>query len=83
VFFSGGLFGYCFYGDNYPGDFNNTPIFIGSSDPDPHIPVKRVDASTKVLEEMNAAVTAQIYENMGHTISQQEITKVNELLFSV
>jgi phospholipase/carboxylesterase len=83
VAFSGGLIGDRIYAENYHGDFQNTPIFIGSSDPDPHIPVKRVDASTKVLEEMNAAVTAQIYENMGHTISQQEITKVNELLFSV
>jgi hypothetical protein len=32
---------------------------------------------------MNASVTAQLYENMGHTISQQEIDKVNELMFSV
>jgi len=81
VAFTGGLIGDRIRPENYNGDFKNTPIFIGSSDPDPHIPVARVHASTKILEEMNADVTEQIYENMGHTISQNEIDMVNELLF--
>ena len=82
VAFTGGLIGDRIYPENYQGDFQNTPVFIGSSDPDPHVPVKRVDATTKILEEMNAKVTTQIYENMGHTISQEEIRLANKLVFN-
>lgn len=80
--FTGGLIGDKIYSENYKGDFQNTPIFIGSSDPDPHIPVERVYATTNVLKKMNAAVTEKIYTNMGHTINQDEIDQVNKLIFT-
>src|SRR5690606_13077752 len=78
---SGGLIGDKIYMENYKGDFKNTPIFIGVSDPDPHIPVIRVQESTKVLKGMNADVNEKIYEKMGHTISQDEINTVNTFIF--
>jgi len=79
--FTGGLIGDKIYTENYKGDFKGTPIFIGTSNPDPHIPLERVHATTAVLKKMNAAVTEKIYENMGHTISQDEIATVNKLIF--
>src|SRR6476660_2588509 len=39
--FTGGLIGDKIYRENYAGDFQDTPIFIGTSNPDPHIPVER------------------------------------------
>lgn len=81
VAFTGGLIGEQVDHRNYHGDFDGTPIFIGSSDPDMHVPVSRVKESTVLLEEMGAQVTEIIYDNMGHTISQAEITQVNKLIF--
>jgi phospholipase/carboxylesterase len=81
--FTGGLIGDKIYTENYKGDFQNTPVFIGTSDPDPHIPVERVYATTNILKNMNAAVTEKIYTNMGHTINQDEIDQVNKLIFTV
>jgi phospholipase/carboxylesterase len=80
--FTGGLIGDKIYETNYKGDFNGTPIFIGSSDPDPHVPVERVHGSTSILRKMNASVTEKIYPHMGHTISMEEITVANQLIFS-
>jgi len=80
VAFTGGLIGDKIYMDNYKGDFKNTPVFIGTSDPDPHVPVQRVHDTVKVLQSMNAQVTEKIYERMGHTINQDEFDHANELL---
>lgn len=82
VAFTGGLIGDQLYTENYRGDFAGTPIFIGTSDPDFHVPVERVQASTKQLTAMGAKVTERIYPDMGHTISQEEIELANELIFS-
>ncbi|MEO5649210.1 MAG: dienelactone hydrolase family protein [Ginsengibacter sp.] len=81
VGFTGGLIGDRIYPENYKGDFKQTPIFIGSSNPDPHVPVQRVYATTNILKGMHAHVTEKIYENMGHTISQDEIDWANRLVF--
>lgn len=82
VAFTGGLIGDKIYTENYSGDFNNTPFFIGTSNPDPHVPVERVQSTSAILKDMNADLTLKIYNNMGHTISQDEINIVNELLFA-
>jgi len=79
--FSGGLIGDQIYMENYKGDFSETPIFISSSNPDPHIPLERVQASIEVLKTMHAKVTEQIYENKGHFISQDEIDRANRIVF--
>lgn len=82
VAFTGGLIGDKISLENYKGDFQQTPIFIGTSDPDPHVPVDRVNYSSEILQKMNADVTLKIYKNMGHTINDDEISSVNELIFS-
>jgi phospholipase/carboxylesterase len=81
VAFTGGLIGDKIYEENYTGDFAGTPVFIGTSDPDPHVPVERVHASAEILNGMHAQVTKKIYKNMGHTISQEEINEVKALIF--
>lgn len=81
VAFTGGLVGDKLYLENYNGDFDGTPVFIGSGNPDAHVPVERVKASTRILKSMNANVTQKIYENMGHTISNDEIDMANSLVF--
>ena len=79
--FTGGLIGDKIYPENYKGNFNGTPIFIGSSNPDPHVPVERVYATTNILQSMGADVTEKIYANMGHTINQDEIELANKIIF--
>lgn len=82
VAFTGGLIGDVIYPENYKGDFSGTPVFIGSSDPDPHVPVARVEESARIMESMNAVVTKTIYPQMGHTIIQDEIDTANKLVFA-
>lgn len=82
VAFTGGLIGDKIYNENYKGDFQNTPVFIGTSNPDPHVPVERVYATTNILKDMNAAVTEKVYNNKGHTINQDEIEQANMIVFN-
>ena len=79
--FTGGLIGDQLYPENYSGNFGGSPVFIGTSNPDPHVPVDRVKATEKVLKDMGADITVNIYNNMGHTISQEEIDLANRLVF--
>jgi phospholipase/carboxylesterase len=82
VSFTGGLIGDKIYNENYKGDFQNTPVLIGTSNPDPHVPVERVYATTNILKNMGAAVTEKVYNNMGHTINQDEIENANKIIFA-
>jgi phospholipase/carboxylesterase len=81
VAFTGGLIGEKLIRDQYKGEFKNTPVFIGTSDPDFHVPVERVQETTKLMRELGAQVEEKIYPNMGHTITQEEIRIVNETIF--
>ena len=81
VAFTGGLIGDKIIEENYQGDFQGTPIFIGTSDPDPHVPVERAIKSSNILKRMHASVTLKVYPGMGHTISQDEIENANQLVF--
>lgn len=82
VAFTGGLIGDKIYRNNYKGDFEGTPVFIGSSDPDIHVPVERVHTTATILKEMGAVVSAKVYDNIGHTIIPDEIMQANRIVFS-
>lgn len=82
VAFTGGLIGDKIRKENYKGDFDNTPVFIGTSDPDPHVPVERVYATSNILKDMRADITQKVYERMGHTINNDEILQANKLIFN-
>ena len=83
VALTGGLIGDKIYEQNYVGNFDGTKIFIGTSAPDPHVPVQRVHDSELILRKLNAAVTVKVYKGMGHTINQDELDAANMILTSV
>ncbi len=64
----------------YDGSLRGTPIFLGCSDVDAHIPVRRVHQSADILRGLGGDVTVRIYEGMGHTVNEDEIEFVRELL---
>ena len=80
VALSGGLIGPPGTPRDYSGTFDGTPVFLGCSDRDPHIPLDRVQESTRVLSGMGAEATERIYPNMGHTVSEDELARVRALL---
>ena len=80
IAFSGGLIGPPGTPRDYAGTFDGTPVFIGCSDVDPHIPLMRVHESTSVLRRMGAAVDERIYPGMGHLVSPDEIQAAAALL---
>jgi predicted esterase len=77
---SGGLIGPPGTRRDYAGSFAGTPVFLGCSDIDPHIPLDRVRESAGVFRTMQAHVDERIYPQMGHTVSRDEIDAVNALL---
>jgi predicted esterase len=80
---SGGLIGPAGTPRSYDGSFEGTPVFLGCSDVDPHIPVERVRESADVFTRLGATVDARIYPGMGHTVNQEEIEAVKEILAKV
>jgi predicted esterase len=80
VLYSGGLIGPPGTTWNYPGSFGGTPVFLGCSDVDAHVPKTRVDESAAVFQRMGATVTEQIYAGMGHLVNEEEIAFTRTLL---
>lgn len=64
----------------YEGEFEGAPIFLGCSQPDSHIPKDRLIESEGVFKAMGADVTLKIYPNLGHTINEDELKIVNEMI---
>ncbi len=83
VALSGGVIGPDGTPREYEGSMEGTPVFIGCSDRDPHIPLERVKETTQVFEGLEADVTERIYEGMGHTINEDELVFLQELVGSV
>jgi predicted esterase len=77
---SGGLIGPEGTPRDYPGDLAGTPVFLGCSDIDPHIPLPRVRETTRVLGALGGAVTERIYPDAGHGIFEDELRHVRGLL---
>jgi predicted esterase len=77
---SGGLIGPPGTPRSYAGTFESTPVFLGCSDIDPHVPVERVHESADVFRRMNAIVDERVYPRMGHTVNGDEIDAVRALL---
>ncbi|KPK11565.1 MAG: phospholipase [Anaerolineae bacterium SG8_19] len=71
--FSGGLIGPEGTPHDYAGSLDGTPVFLGCSDVDPHIPKARVELTAEVLGKLGGEVTVRLYPGMGHTINQDEI----------
>jgi predicted esterase len=77
---SGGLIGPEDAPRDYPGSLDGTPVFLGCSDIDPHIPKERVAYTADVLSKLGGDVTQRLYPGMGHTVNQDEINYVREMM---
>ena len=73
ILLSGGLIGPPGTPRNYEGSLAGTPVFLGCSDVDPHIPVGRVHETAQVLEQIGGEVDVRIYQGLGHTVVDDEV----------
>ncbi len=80
---SGGLIGPDGTSRSYPGSLEGTPVFLGCSDIDSHIPAERVRLTSEVLDRIGGAVTMRLYPGMGHTINEDELEAVREMLTAI
>jgi phospholipase/carboxylesterase/glyoxalase family protein len=80
---SGGLIGPDGTPRSYAGSLEGTPVFLGCSDVDAHIPKERVHHSTTVLRHLGADVTERLYPNMGHTVNVDEINFVRAMMAAI
>jgi predicted esterase len=76
---SGGLIGPPGTPRRYAGTLDGTPVFLGCSDVDSHIPLERVHETAAVLREMGASVDERIYPRMGHTVNEDELEAVRAM----
>jgi len=77
---SGGLIGPPGTPRDYGGSFDGTPVFLGCSDVDPHVPLARVQESADVFRRLDGAVDERIYRGMGHTVNADEIRAIAALV---
>jgi phospholipase/carboxylesterase len=82
LIFTGGLIGEELDIANYKGGFDGTPVLITTGDPDPHVPVSRIDETVQQLENMGAKVTRQVYPGRPHTIIDAELELARKILVS-
>ncbi|MDQ3998068.1 MAG: alpha/beta hydrolase [Gemmatimonadota bacterium] len=80
---SGGLIGPDGTPRDYSGSLAGTPIFLGCSDVDPHIPVARVLETATVLRRLGGDVDMRTYPGMGHTINEDEVEAVRGIMQAV
>jgi predicted esterase len=67
----------------YSGSLAGTPVLLGCSDVDFHIPVTRVERTAEVLTGLGAAVDKRIYPGMDHTINRDEINAIRQMIAAV
>jgi predicted esterase len=77
---SGGLIGPDGTPRDYAGALDGTPVFLGCSDVDPHIPAERVRETAEVLARLGGAVDARLYPGMGHIVNEDELGAVRGIL---
>jgi phospholipase/carboxylesterase len=65
---------------DYKGSLAGTPVFLGCSDVDFHVPRERVDQTAEILKRLGGEVTERLYPNMGHTVNQDEIDFVRGMM---
>ena len=83
ILYSGGLIGPPGTMWEYLGSFNGTPVFLGCSDVDAHVPKARVDESAAVFTRMGASVTERTYPEMSHLVNEDEIAFTRALMHDI
>jgi phospholipase/carboxylesterase len=80
---SGGLIGPDDTPRDYPGSLDKTPVFLGCSEVDFHVPKARVDESAAIFRKLGGEVIEKLYPNMGHTTNEDELRVVREIMANV
>ncbi len=80
---SGGLIGPDGTPRDYGGSFKGTPVFLGCSVTDPHIPRHRVEHTNEVFRKLGAEVTMRLYPEPGHSVNDDEIVFVRTMIASL
>ena len=80
IIFTGSLVGQQLNTQSYQGSFVGTPVLLTTGDPDPHVPVSRVEETEKIMQGMGAIITKRIYKGRPHTILPEEISLAHEIL---
>jgi predicted esterase len=80
IIFTGGAIGPAGTTWSYPGGFAGTPIFMGCSDQDMHVPEVRVRETAALFTRMGAVVDLRIYPGMGHVVNDDEIAAAQVVL---
>jgi pimeloyl-ACP methyl ester carboxylesterase len=80
---TGGLIGPDDTPRDYAGSLAGTPVFLGCSDVDIHVPKTRVDLTATVLRRLGGVVTERIYPNLEHTVNQDEIAFVRAMMTTI
>jgi glyoxalase family protein len=78
--FSGGLIGPPGTSFDFAGSLDGTPVFLGCSDVDPHIPKERVEESAVALDRLGATVDVRLYPGMSHTVNRDELEAARAML---
>lgn len=78
--FSGGLIGPPGTEWEFDGSLDGTPVFLGCSDVDFHIPAFRVEESAEALRRLGGDVTMRLYPGMEHTIVEDELAFAREMI---
>lgn len=68
---------------DYSGSLDGTPVFLGCSDVDPHIPLHRLYETAEVMRTLGGAVTERVYPGMGHTINADELEHVRNMAAAI
>jgi len=80
VLFSGGAIGPPGTVWAHHGRFDGTPVFMGCSDQDSHVPAHRVSETAALFTTMGADVTMRLYPGMGHLVNDDEIAAAQVIL---
>ena len=68
---------------DYKGSLEGTPVFLGCSDVDFHVPKERVDEAAEVMQNLGGKVTKRLYPNMDHSVNLDEINFVRGMMESL
>jgi predicted esterase len=77
---SGALIGPPDLSRNPVSGLEGTKVFIGGSNVDPWVQESLFHKASQVFKNMGAEVDLQIYTGLGHSINQEEIKKVRDLI---
>ncbi len=77
---SGGVIGPAGTQWNSSGSFTGTPVFLGCSDTDSHIPKARVLETETLFTSLGAQVTTRLYPHAPHTVLADEVAFIRKAL---